>query len=843
MSYLGCIQGHLDAGRITEAQARKLQKQYAEQYEKYRVTHGDIAGAKAAANKQVARAAKILAEENASKLMEAAAQLNITREINQRYNKAKAEYDAMKPWQQKLANLSGNKPSKADIWRDILDTTQDAQQAIIDQILLPVLELVKKKPKYRDTELFRSLMKDVTGHVLGKQAATAEGRELGEAVKKSYMMSHKMYKINGGLIGYIENYFPQIHNSQKFQNLVSKIGREAALLEWKNYILPRLKLEKMIDKETGLPFTEQSIQPILDDIFETIHTDGLNKIHELADLGAEQSGKGTKLSKKRTDARFFHFKDADAYFEYNDKFGAGNDNLYDVVMSDLGTMGRDIGTMARLGPNPDSVNRNVQLKIAGSSPNSISWSNAIYNSITGKLSSGSADPNWYRVFSAMKDLSRSTMLGSTTLASIGDPMFGWLNARQHGLPGYNILKNLKAIRDEGGIDSESIKQFMTAVDMHMGGGISRFSEDPVDFNAKSVSGFEKFSASAAEGVHRISGLNWWTAESETLAAMGTWGSTSMMSASRFADLDDRVKAVFGKYGIEPRHWDIIRRADPVTVGRHGAKYIGPDQVAALGSDPLTREAAQKYAAFVKGMVDASINKPSARVRGIQTAGAKTGTIERAARGSLMMFKGFTASVIFNYGIPSAHRAIKGDLSDLGYFMTLSLTMGAMAIQLREIAKGNDPRNMNDPRFWKAAMMQGGGLGPLGDIFFAENDRFGRSPLVSMLGPQFGQVDDIRRIFLGNFERALEDSSYDSMNKFLTDLGRFASYQIPGQNLWYLRNQMRAILEAPMRLTDPHYYEKNMMRDEKRQEDYGNQSFHKPGDFLPSDTPNFGAMWQ
>jgi hypothetical protein len=48
-----------------------------------------------------------------------------------------------------------------------------------------------------------------------------------------------------------------------------------------------------------------------------------------------------------------------------------------------------------------------------------------------------------------------------------------------------------------------------------------------------------------------------------------------------------------------------------------------------------------------------------------------------------------------------------------YFADLILSttlMGALAMQLKEMAKGRDPRPMTDAEFWGAAMLQGGGLG-------------------------------------------------------------------------------------------------------------------------------------
>ena len=53
-----------------------------------------------------------------------------------------------------------------------------------------------------------------------------------------------------------------------------------------------------------------------------------------------------------------------------------------------------------------------------------------------------------------------------------------------------------------------------------------------------------------------------------------------------------------------------------------------------------------------------------------------------------------------------------------------MLLGGLAVQLKEIAKGNDPRPMDSAEFWLAAVMQGGGLGIFGDFFSASTSRTG-----------------------------------------------------------------------------------------------------------------------
>ena len=837
MSFLDCIAGHLKSRLITETQADALENQYLDLVAKYTTTMGDARAAENAAGKLIEIKANQMAAKKASDLLAWKSQQNVVAHIGERHMEAVASYGKLSKARKKLLDWSGGKPSISDTVRDFLDTVGSAQEHQINLLMHPLVDLIRKKPKYFENENFNAFMKDAVGHMMGKSASTAEAREIGEALRKTFDLAHKRYRQMGGVIGKLANYFPQSHNAQKLQTLVGELGEKAAYMQWRDFILPRLDLTRMIDEETGLPFTPKKLEAVMQANFEVLRTDGLSKIHSMAAQGKQLAGHGGDLNLRRDQSRFYHFRDADAWFEYNDKFGNGTEALYDTVISHIGTMGRDLGTMQKMGPKPASTMRNLQLHMAGDTPQSQKWTTANYEAITGGLSAGTQVPHWYRAHNAFRNLQRAAFLGSAPISALGDPFFVKMMSRRFGLPGFSVVEQIKQIREAGGIDTHSIAQFLTATDMMMGSSMTRFGEDPVSMGSRILGKAETGTLKAAEAVHRASGLNYWTAVQETAAAMGTEASTFHARNSIWANLDPRHRDALNLYGIDEKQWEIIRSAEPKVVGRHGAQYIGAYEVAALGDSREIRQAAANYGSFVKGATDVAINKPSARVRGIQSGfGQKEGTILRAYFGSVTQFKGFGFSVMFNHTMPMVHRAVKGEaggMKDLALFAVMMAPIGAMAIQLRELAKGNTPRDMEDHRFWMAAMAQGGGWGPLGDFFFAEHGRFGRSPLVDMaLGTTGGAIDDVRRITLGNFDRALEDRSYNHFENMLRDAYKMTTNYVPGQSLWYSRNFYEALADLPLQWLDSDYYDKREARIEYQREHFGNEPYRTPGEFLP-----------
>jgi hypothetical protein len=67
--------------------------------------------------------------------------------------------------------------------------------------------------------------------------------------------------------------------------------------------------------------------------------------------------------------------------------------------------------------------------------------------------------------------------------------------------------------------------------------------------------------------------------------------------------------------------------------------------------------------------------------------------------------------------------------------------------------------------------------------------------------------------------------------------------MPGQNLWYIRSQLRSLLEAPLSAIDPEYDYKQYLKEQKRIKEFGNESFIRPGEFLPQRAPDLGSAWQ
>jgi len=198
----------------------------------------------------------------------------------------------------------------------------------------------------------------------------------------------------------------------------------------------------------------------------------------------------------------------------------------------------------------------------------------------------------------------------------------------------------------------------------------------------------------------------------------------------------------------------------------------------------------------------------------------------------------------NFGVTLVHTHIMRGLSQVGFQrkgmyladMVISATiMGGLAMQMKEMAKGRDPRPMNTPQFWGAAFMQGGGLGIFGDFLFWDVNRYGGGLSKTVAGPVVGFMGDLNTLTTGNILQAMSGEDTNFSNELINFIGRYT----PGSSLWYMRLAMeRNILDRLKLWADPMESRKAFRRTERNwKNNYGQKFWWRPGKLQPDRLPN------
>lgn len=326
------------------------------------------------------------------------------------------------------------------------------------------------------------------------------------------------------------------------------------------------------------------------------------------------------------------------------------------------------------------------------------------------------------------------------------------------------------------------------------------------------------------------------------------GAAADAAGKSWSKLDPTFRKAAEDNGLTEKYWDIIRKAEKyVPPERKKARFIRPQEIVAVEgvSKADALEAAARFDDWIENTRSIVANEPALRTRAVTTGAAfgdaRQGTVMRNTASSLMMFKGFPITMMFNHLIPALRKARDGQgasrFADLGILAIGTTVLGAVGLQMAEIVKGRDGRDMDDGRFWAAAAAKGGGLSLFGDFFFADHSRFGRPILVDMMGPVVGFSNDVARISMGNFQRALDDDSYDTLDRFRGDTYAMLKRHIPAGTLWYSRLALeRGLLDQIGRVADPNYDHRMRRVEQRLQRDYNQRYWWAPGETSPDRAP-------
>ncbi|MCX8133162.1 MAG: zeta toxin family protein [Roseococcus sp.] len=279
-------------------------------------------------------------------------------------------------------------------------------------------------------------------------------------------------------------------------------------------------------------------------------------------------------------------------------------------------------------------------------------------------------------------------------------------------------------------------------------------------------------------------------------------------------------------------------------GAAGSPAAPPGQGLGAEDDAALRRAREqalaRYLEMVNGEARFAVPEPGALDRALLLGSSRPGSIGGEFRRAFAQYKSFSVTMMTRHLTRGLETLREGDhgryLASLAIAMTVT---GAFAMQLKEIAKGRDPRDMNRPEFWGAAFAQGGGAGILGDFLYSGLSRADRGFFMTAIGgPTMGLVDDLARLTLGN---VAPQFATDQNSHFGRELARFVQMNTPGTSLWYARLAMdRLMWERLQELLDPQAPRRWREMERRALREHEQQFWWRPGETAPARPP---AVWQ
>lgn len=636
----------------------------------------------------------------------------------------------------------------------------------------------------RNKETLRNMAREVFGDDTGDEAA----KRMAQAWAKVSERARTRFNSAGGHIGKRADWgLPQMHSTRA----VRKAGYET----WRGEILPRLDLDAMgRDFNNGVPFTPESLEILLKDAFEAIRTDGYSRRSPAA-------RHGSAMYNRRADHRFFKFKSADDWMDYNERFGSGRDP-FRVMLGHLDNMAMDISMMEELGPNP--MNTFSYLKDAAASlaarsgeEKSLEVTRAktrqadhMFDLFTGKANVPD-NPNVAAGFSALRQYLTSAHLGSAVWSSVTDFNSQRVAAGFVGMDKLGFMKQMRRLIASKDFREEAQNAgliFENAVDQ--GNAVARYDMEDIHIET---------AARLADFTIRSSGLGYLTEIQRQSFGMEFMNTVARKwRGQTFDQLEPKTQRMMESYGIQARDWDVIRSAD-VHETRNGMQMVRAQEIEERGF----QDVADRYMEMITSLTEFAVPSTDlygrAFVLGRTTPGSLSGEFLRSA----LQFKAFPVTMMTTQVSRVMAELYEGrKLTAAQYAAGLLIgntLLGALAIQMKDTTKGRDPRDMTSSKFWMAAVAQGGGAGIFGDFLFADVNRFGGSLGATLAGPTIGFADDVLKYTVGNVQELAQGEDTKFGRETVNMLRRYT----PGGSLWYLRLAYeREVLDRVQEIVDP-----------------------------------------
>lgn len=709
----------------------------------------------------------------------------------------------------------------------------------------------------RDYAIERSILSGVKREGTGNQQA----KDLALLNFKYQEKARRDLNDLGADIGKLDDFIArQTHNRIKL--------KKYSYIEWRDDVMKWVSDDTFDWIDEGL--TNGQRLDLVDEWLGGFHDNVLTGLHD--DVNALEWGvvkdleefKGhANLAKKLSQSRKLHFKDAESWLAYNEKYGNGN--VFETTLQGLESSARAYGLMSVWGTNPQAAFDNHLKQIAsdlkkesvagkGENANKTDKLDKFlaqqqklrnqFDQVTGKANIA-RDPTLAAIGSVYRTINMLARLGGVLFSSVTDVPIKASVMRHNGthvLQG-NLDGLVSYVRGLGSEEQQRfISQFMVANEGMIAFYNSKLTEKG------SVRGW---AARAHYFFGKYSLLNYVTNAQRSGMGMALTHNMANMANKEFNQLDKLLQGNLIRYNIDNLAWDVLRKTKAEVI--QGKSFIGTDGVRNLDLQEFTELARRNHANFdnvkperqqkllieardqlerryrqyVVDQVDEAITRVGSREKAFMYGESKPGTVWGEVVRLFWQFKSFGLTYVSKHLRREFGRYGKADIPGIVQLMVGTTLFGIVANSLSDVSAGRVPRSLNDPRTWLAAFIRGGGAGIYGDFIFGEFSRYGSSPLAAIAGPGIGNIESVLRI-AGN----LRDGE---TGKAGTEMFRLFKSHVPFQNLFYTKQATDYLFfNQLLEVINPGYLKKM----EKRLETTYGQSYFIPPSSLVKEGGGF-----
>lgn len=675
-----------------------------------------------------------------------------------------------------------------------------------------------------------NIVREVFGERTGDEAAMM----LAAGWKRASEQLRQAFNRFGGHIGHLEDWgLPQNHVAMRI--------REAGFDAWHDTMVPLLDRSRMVDRGTGRPLDDAQLRGALEKSYNSILTGGW-------DDRDPTSARGKSLANKRDDSRFLHFKDADSWFAYQQKFGEGDP--INAMLAHIEAMSRDVAHLQVMGPNPAAMLEWVKASLTkkaaiDNEPARATKANVNLNKLYVNYTRSNGAPVRPRLAHAIDDVSNlltAAQLGSATISAVpSDLSFQRLTRKFNGLPEIKVLASILKQMKPGDATHR-----LAAIKMGLGAQHYAQVLGQQGRYIGEIYGHE-WSRWISDRVLGASGLTAWTSAGRAAFGVDFYGHVAEQAGKSFAELKPAFADMLARYGIDAAEWEHVRATKPMDV--QGAKFISPPDILgrkdidadhALALASKLGDAAQTETEFA---VPSGSLQSRAEITGLDHPGELISVFKRSAA----MYRTFGSTLLLSHGrrmMALGQQPVKTGKYAASLVIG-SVIAGAITIQMRELMSGRDPRPMDSPQFWAGAFVTGGGGGLLADLVYAGingQSSAGQGMASIAGGPMVGLIGDVANTLLtpGGIGAVGKEPGATAKNLPTRGL-EFAKRYMPGGSLWYARLAMeREVWDQLQSLIDPGWQQRSARIERWYAKQYQNAYWWHRGETSPERAPDLSS---
>lgn len=735
-----------------------------------------------------------------------------------------------------------------------------------------------------DTGKFFGLMQDLTKRdaIFKELAGEASGDPEARKIAQTFLDVNKMaaQRAERAGIGFheLDNWrSPQSADWTKVAlNKDEWLADHMAWIDRRAYVMP-----------SGERMTDAQLRDFLGRVWETQATNGANK--RASGEGSGYGGLGTS----RQQPRQLHYKDAASFIEATNKYGRAT-NVYSMFMQHFNGLSRDISIAETLGRDHETNFGQMVEAAFAADIKAVKTEKDLkaLEAMKGKAmrsydllarGEGVGNQTWATRMAAIRSVISSTMLGGL-FGAVPDFAMTSLTAKMNGISQIRAMgQSMK------GIVSKSDREMLDRVGLSIEGMQSaahRFGIEELGHGAPAL---------LNEAVHKLSLLGAFDRGMRSGIGLSMMDLLGKLTRDKtLADLQGGDhEFLVGSKGVTEKHWAVWKAAE-VDKGADGKRTIlSPDAIYKIPNEKLLpivqgdiaarsevyakalerlnaakNKKEDKIAAFqekfgaleaeeieraksdaVTKLLATTLSEIQAGARGAAGASiidkvalgldqAKAGTVNGEIYRMFLLMKQTPLGIAYTHLFqrPAAMDTMKSAWMYRAQFMAYSTLLGAVSIQLKAMATGEDPAKATEGKFWAKALMAGGGMGIYGDLLFGGGAHTTNGLAGLLGGPGAFAAEDAFRLYNEAGASLMENGQYKYGSKFL-EFGR--KYAAPLTNIWYTKAAFNHLIYHNLQeMLDPGWAARMQAKMQKR---HGTSYWWSPGGHGPDRAPDLSNM--